>query len=93
MLPDKELPEVEQSFADRLELGNGSEEQIASLISRYATASIESRVSGYFDPRIGKLACAIQTPFARLFSPGQSDGRCSAPAKSYGGPRERILCL
>ena len=62
VLPEKELPEVEQSLADHLTTTNGSEEQIASLISRYATASIESQVSDYLDPQIGKLACAIQTP-------------------------------
>jgi hypothetical protein len=62
MLPDKELPDVERQLADRLTRGAGSEEQVASLISRYATESIEPEINAYLDSRIGKLACAIQTP-------------------------------
>ncbi len=62
MLPDKELPEVERPLTDRLTRGAGNEEQVASLISRYATESIEPEINAYLDSRIGKLACAIQTP-------------------------------
>jgi len=66
MLPDKELPEVDQQLADHLTQDMTQEsprpEQIASLISRYATAAIEPVVTGYLDERLGKWACAIQAP-------------------------------
>jgi hypothetical protein len=62
VLPDKELPEVEQQLADHLTQEGGKPEQTASLISRYATAAIEPAVTGYLDERLGKWACAIQAP-------------------------------
>ena len=62
MLPDRELPEVEQQLADRLTQEGQRTEQTASLISRYATAAIEPAVTGFLDERLGKCACAIQAP-------------------------------
>jgi hypothetical protein len=62
MLPDKELPEVDAVLADHLTSEKGSEEQIASLISRYATPAIEPQVARFLDERVGKWACAIQAP-------------------------------
>ncbi len=62
LLPDKELPEVEQQLLDHLTEDKGSAEQLASLISRYATASVAPMVAGYLDERLGKSACAIQAP-------------------------------
>jgi hypothetical protein len=62
MLPDKELPEVDPLLADHLTSEKGSEEQIASLISRYATPAIEPQVARFLDERVGKWACAIQAP-------------------------------
>ena len=62
ILPDKTLPEVEQQLADRLVNGAGNEEQIASLLWRYATASVEPQIADYLQSRVGRLACAVQTP-------------------------------
>jgi len=62
MLPDKELPEAEQQLVDHLTQDKESVEQLASLISRYATASVAPLVAGYLDERLGKSACAVQAP-------------------------------
>jgi len=68
MLPDKELPEAEQQLVDHLTQDKGSAEQLASLISRYATPSVAPMVAGYLDDRLGKCACAVQAPLlAYLF--------------------------
>jgi len=67
VLPERELPEVEQALADHLTLTSGNQEQVASLISRYASASVEPQVSDFLDPQVGKLACAIQTPLLAYF--------------------------
>jgi hypothetical protein len=64
MLPDKELPEVGQPLAESLRetedyhvAGN-----IASLIHRYADASVVPQVTAYLDERLDKLACEVQEP-------------------------------
>lgn len=62
LLPDETLPEADQPLVDHLTTRTGNEQHTASLIFRYATASIESEVTGYLDENVGKLACAIQTP-------------------------------
>jgi hypothetical protein len=59
ILKDETLPEVEQQLAQHLLADSGSQEQIASLISRYGTAAIESQVISYLDPQVGKMARAI----------------------------------
>jgi hypothetical protein len=61
VLPDQTLPQLDQPLANHLTDGSGGE-TIASLISRYATASVEPQMTGYLDGRIGKLACGIQDP-------------------------------
>lgn len=62
ILPDKTLPEVEQHLADRLASGTGHAEQVAALVSRYATPSVEPQIVDYLQTRVGRLACAVQTP-------------------------------
>ena len=62
ILPEKTLPDVEQELADHLTNGSGNESQIASLLCRYATASVEEQVAAYLHQNVGKLACAIQAP-------------------------------
>ncbi len=62
VLPEKELPEVEQQLAEHLVQANEPSDKVASLIARYATAAIEPQVAAYVEDRIGKCACAIQAP-------------------------------
>ena len=63
ILPDGELPEVEQALAEHLRQpdtdGNGN---LASLILRYASQAIEPQVVAYLDEHLGKMACAVQEP-------------------------------
>ena len=64
MLPDKELPEVSRPLAERL--GETDDPHvtgnIASLIHRYADASVEPQVTAYLDDGLDKLACEVQDP-------------------------------
>ena len=63
ILPDGELPEVEQALTEHLRQpdtdGNGN---LASLILRYASQAIEPQVVAYLDEHLGKMACAVQEP-------------------------------
>ncbi|HKE57193.1 MAG TPA: hypothetical protein VKB46_10840, partial [Pyrinomonadaceae bacterium] len=64
ILPDENLPEVDAALAEHLasseDLDGGS--NLASLIARYATNSIEAQVLDQLDSHLGKWACAIQNP-------------------------------
>jgi hypothetical protein len=64
ILPDKELPEVEQILVDHLSVHQNYEinANLASLIERYATPAVEARVTNFLDPILGKEACAVQDP-------------------------------
>jgi len=64
VLPDKELPEVEQPLVQHLAMDPDFDiaARIATLIHRYATGAVEGGVIGYLDPSLGKMACAIQEP-------------------------------
>jgi len=64
ILPDEELPEVDQSLAEHLVSQQNYEinANVASLIERYATSAIEARVTNFLDPVLGKEACAVQDP-------------------------------
>ena len=64
ILPDKELPQVEQAVAERLDPQQSYEinAKLASLIERYATSAIEGRVTNFLDPVLGREACAVQEP-------------------------------
>ncbi len=65
LLPEKELPEVDQVLADHLVLKDGHDEIVASLIARYATWQIEPQVAAFLDERIGDWRCDTQ---ASLFA-------------------------
>ena len=64
VLPDRELPEVEQPLMEHLLQSQdfGPSGNIAGLIHRYASPAVEAQVSGYLDERLGKLACGVQEP-------------------------------
>lgn len=64
ILPDKDLPEVEQALVEHLSPHQNYEinANLASLIERYATSAIEARVTNFLDPILGKDACDVQNP-------------------------------
>ncbi|HEU4390998.1 MAG TPA: hypothetical protein VFV34_24545 [Blastocatellia bacterium] len=64
ILPDRTLPEVEQSLADRFsaEPDHYVAANLASLLHRYATDSVLPQVLPVVDKNVGKWACAIQAP-------------------------------
>jgi hypothetical protein len=64
ILPDSELPEVDQALVEHLVSSQDFDvsSNIASLIQRYATAAIEPQIVNFLDPVVGKLACAVQEP-------------------------------
>ncbi len=63
-LPNKTLPEVDKAFANFFATNDDFENSwnLASLVARYATPAILPQILETLDPRIGKLACAIQNP-------------------------------
>jgi hypothetical protein len=64
-LPDKELPELDQAFADQLN-GRGSWVSF-QLICRYATAAILPEVTARFESAKGRWACSLQTAMLAYF--------------------------
>lgn len=64
LLPDKDLPQVEQSLVEHLKQCRRFDIEInlASLIHRYATANVEEPVLKIADQRVGRWACDAQTP-------------------------------
>jgi hypothetical protein len=64
ILQDETLPEVDFTLAEHFTASKdfGGSSHLASLIARYATAAILPQITEKLDPKIGKLACAIQDP-------------------------------
>jgi hypothetical protein len=65
ILPDKTLPEVEQTLIEHFSSNDEDywiSANLASLIQRYATAAILPRMLAIVDTNVGKWACAIQEP-------------------------------
>jgi hypothetical protein len=61
ILPDETLPEVDSALAEHLAASHDLD-NLASLISRYATDAILPQIIEQVDPKIGTWACAIQDP-------------------------------
>jgi hypothetical protein len=59
-LPDKELPEMDSVFRERLESQSGNLDATAGLIQRYATSSIAPAVQTYLDANLGKLPGRVE---------------------------------
>jgi hypothetical protein len=64
ILPDETLPEVDFTLAEHFTSADDldASSHLASLVARYATAAILPQITEKVDPKIGKLACAIQNP-------------------------------
>ena len=63
LLPDKQIPELDDSLAENLEDGNGDEDTILQLIGRYATPAILPRVLAVEETRIVHQPCEGQAAF------------------------------
>lgn len=63
LLPDQEIPELDEPLAENLEASNGQESTIVELISRYATPAIFPRVLAVEGSQVGNMACEPQEAF------------------------------
>jgi hypothetical protein len=63
LLPDKEIPELDEPLAANLEASNGEEMTIVELIGRYATTAIFPRVLAMERDRVGTMPCEAQAAF------------------------------
>jgi hypothetical protein len=64
MLDDETLPSVEVSLAEHLNSSKNNLDasyRLSSLIERYATRSVESRILALLDPMLGKGPCVLQS--------------------------------
>jgi hypothetical protein len=64
MLKDETLPSVEVTLAEHLTSSKNNLDasyRLSSLIERYATRSVESRILALLDPMLGKGACELQS--------------------------------
>lgn len=60
LLPDKEIPELDEPLAENLEASNGQDSTIVELIGRYATPAIFPRVVAMEGDRVGQIPCEAQ---------------------------------
>ncbi len=63
LLPDKEIPELDNPLVENLEAGNGDEDTILQLIGRYATPAIFPRVLAIEERRADHLSYEAQASF------------------------------
>jgi len=61
ILPDKTLPELDDTLVENLEKRNGDLFILSQLIERYATASASPRVKAFYSDKAGQWACSIQS--------------------------------
>jgi len=64
VLPDQELPDVDQPLIEHLTSQSDYQvrSNVSSLIQRYATRAVETQVLNFLDPVLGKFECAAQEP-------------------------------
>jgi hypothetical protein len=63
LLPNQEIPELDDPLAENLEAGDGDENTILQLIGRYATPAIFPRVLAVEESRVARLPCEGQAAF------------------------------
>jgi hypothetical protein len=63
LLPDKEIPQLDETLAANLEASNGDDMTIVELIGRYATTAIFPRVLAMEEGRVGNMPCDAQAGF------------------------------
>jgi len=64
LLPDKALPEIENTLVERLRSSDNFQisGNLASLIERYGTRTVLPQMLSIVDEKVGKWECAVQTP-------------------------------
>ncbi len=67
VLPDEELPEVEQLLVENLLKHDDNEEAFASFVERYATVSVLSLLRDSYEKQIGKMPCNLQESLLNYF--------------------------
>jgi hypothetical protein len=73
VLPDRELPELDDALASNVE--SGLTDLPGGLLQRYASPSVVPRILSYLDDRIGRLACRPQSyALAYLLRVSPADG-------------------
>src|SRR5437879_9843681 len=63
LLPNKEIPELDEPLAENLEASEGRESTIVELIGRYATPAIFPRVLAIEKGLVGEMPCEAQAAF------------------------------
>jgi hypothetical protein len=63
LLPDKEIPQLDEMLAANLEASNGEDMTIVELIGRYASTAISPRVLKMEQDRMGTMPCEAQARF------------------------------
>jgi hypothetical protein len=63
LLPEKEIPELDNPLVENLEAGKGDEDTIWQLIGRYATPAVFPRVLAVEERRADHLSCEAQAAF------------------------------
>jgi len=63
LLPDREIPELDETLAANLGASNGEDMTIVELIGRYATTAIFPRVLALEEERLGTMPCDAQAAF------------------------------
>lgn len=71
LLPDKTLPELEETLVENLEKSlsgaGGDADLFSSLIERYATASVLPRVRAFYGDKVGIRGCSYQSSLLAYF--------------------------
>jgi hypothetical protein len=69
LLPDKELPDLDDTMLQRLESSpEGTPRDIsAGLLQRYASAGIGGKLQPWFEDRIGKISCDAHASLVAYF--------------------------
>jgi hypothetical protein len=67
ILPDRELPQLDNALVTNLESQRVDQDLAAGLIQRYASAGVSERVLAYMAPVIGRMACRPQSSLLGYF--------------------------
>jgi hypothetical protein len=89
LLPDKTLPEIENTLVERLRSSDNFQisGNLASLIERYGTKAVLPQMLSIVDEKVGKWACAVQTPalaYLLRIDPASAQPRIEAAIAARG---------
>jgi hypothetical protein len=83
LLPDRELPQIEQPLIAKMQAGNGADIDF-QLIERYGSMRALPEIRAIYDRRRGEWACIPQTALLRYFLRVDSDYGISAVQDALG---------